>query len=178
MQIRAPIVLQAVIKSFAEVVLPAVAADNRMAQEQAQLILGLLTLLGQRMPHEFAYDLDELKRLAALGRTLQQLAPDAALTSQVQHGEEVVSRAGASPAELLDAVGALRAVVGEHVSRLENQDSGPGAAARRAVLDCVREQQVRERTWLLMQGWEIDPSSLPTLESLIAVPVTGTRGPP
>lgn len=168
MQIRAPIVLQAVIKSLVEIVLPAVAADNRMAQEQAQLILGLLTLLEQRMPHEFAYDLDELNRLAALGRNLQQLAPDAELTLQVRHGEEVLARAGATPGELLDAVGALRGAIGEHVSRLENQDDGHGAIARRAVLDCAREQQVRERAWLLMQGWEIDPASLPALESLIA----------
>jgi hypothetical protein len=178
MQIRAPIILQSTIKALVEVVIPAIATDNRMAQEQAQLIVGLLTLLKQRQPDEWRYDLDELQRLTALGSNLQQLAPAAELLSQLQCGRRVLARAGATPGDLIAAVGALRAAIGEHVSRLDNLDEGSGAAAARLVLQAAREQQLRERAWLLMQGWEIDPASLPSLDALIPGLTATATNPP
>jgi hypothetical protein len=168
MQIRAPIALQAVLKSLTEVVLPAIAGDNKLAQEQAHLIVGLLRLIAERLPLEFHYDIDELTRLNALGRKLQDLTPDEALAADIRRGEGVLARAGAAPAELIDAIGILRAAIGECVQRLATVDDATGRVAARAVLDAAREQQLRERSWLLMQGWEIDPRSVPPIESLIA----------
>ena len=154
MQIRPDIALQAVLKSLHDVVLPAVDADNKLAQEQAQLVVGLLTLVAQRLPLQFRYDVDELTRLLALARTL-------GLDSAAQ--DDVLRRAGAGPDEVVAAVGALRAAIGDHIDTLGQGD----AAARAAVLAAAREQHLRERSWLSMQGWEVDPATVPAIETLI-----------
>jgi hypothetical protein len=35
-----------------------------------------------------------------------------------------------------------------------------------------REQLLRDRSWLLMQGWEPDPKSIPAIDTLLA-PIQG-----
>ena len=66
MDLRAPLQLQTMMKAMKDVVLPAIDPDNQMAQEQAQLVMGMLHLMMSRQPMQFHYDLDELKRYVAL----------------------------------------------------------------------------------------------------------------
>lgn len=154
MQIRPDIALQAVLKSLQDVVLPALDPENKLAQEQAQLVVGLLSLVALRLPLQFRYDVDELARLVELARTLG-LDPGGPA--------EVLRRAGADPDEVVAAVGALRAAIGDRTDTLGDADTD----ARAAVLTAAREQHLRERSWLLMQGWEVDPASVPAIEKLI-----------
>lgn len=167
MQLRAPIAIQAVLKSFADVVLPAIAPDNTLAQEQARLIIGLLTLVARRLPLEYDYDLDELRRATMLARALNELVPDAAFDRQRRHCEDVLKRAGASPIELQHAIRELRASLGDRIHAVAALDAVAARESARCVLDAAREQQLRERAWLAPQGWESDPAALPPIESLL-----------
>ena len=155
MQIRPDIALQAVLKSLQDVVLPAVDPANHLAQEQAQLVVGLLGLVASRLPLQFRYDVDELARLVTLARTL---GLDAAAPA------DVLRRAGAGPNEVVAAVGDLREAIGDRIAALDGEGF---ADARAAVLTAAREQHLRERSWLLMQGWEVDPATVPAIETLI-----------
>ena len=79
MDLRAPLQLKSMIKSMSDVVLPAIDPGNRMAQEQAQLILGMMHLMALRLPLQFHYDLDELRRYLGLAQELLQQRAGGAL---------------------------------------------------------------------------------------------------
>lgn len=175
MEIRADIVLQAVVKSFSEVILPALDPNNSLAQEQSRLMLGLLTLLRERLPRQYEYDKDELSRLLALAGELD-IAAHPARAAQVDACLAVRERAGATPTELVEAITVMRSMVSDAVERVF---AGPGqetSPALKSVMAAAREQHLRQRAWLLMQGWESDPAAVPAIEELIPfIDVAGAK---
>ena len=60
MEMRPSFQIPALIKSLTDVVLPAVDPANKLAQEQGQLIVGMLHLIAQRLPLQYRYDRHEL----------------------------------------------------------------------------------------------------------------------
>jgi hypothetical protein len=175
MQIRAPIALQAIIKSMTDVVLPALDADNQLAQEQGHLIVGLLTLMAQRLPLQYAYDVDELRRICELGEKLQTIDADAQVAVALAEATAVLARVSADPAELIAVIGTLGATIGSKVQSLAAKRDASSRAACRAVLAASREQQLRERSWLLMQGWEADRGAVPPIEELLDLPAVAVQ---
>lgn len=171
MQIRAPIAVQAILKSLTEVIVPAVDPQNKMAQEQVGLVIGLLTLLAERLPMTFAYDLEELDSLTRLAGDLASLVEEDELADAARMGRDVVDRAKASPEELIETIALLRTTLGNFALGLPLRDDAGGRAAIRALLGDAQARQLRERSWLLMQGWESDPKSIPAIETLIGTAV-------
>ena len=66
MELRPAFQIPALIKSLTDVVLPAVDPANKLAQEQGQLIVGMLALIAQRLPLQYRYDRHELDSFIAL----------------------------------------------------------------------------------------------------------------
>jgi hypothetical protein len=166
MQIRAPVALQAIVKSLIEVIVPAIDPQNKMAQEQVGLVIGLLSLLSDQMPKTYAYDLDELERWTQLAKALKPVGDDS-LASAAAQGSDVLARAKAAPDELIEAVGLLRAAIGEAAQRIAARPDAESHDGVRAILTASADQQLRERSWLLAQGWETAPNDVPAIESLI-----------
>jgi hypothetical protein len=167
MQIRPTVALQAILKSLTQVIVPALDPQNKMAQEQVGLVVGLLTLLEDRLPKTFAYDLDELNRWTQLATMLHPVG-DGVLASAMNQGNDVLARAKATPDEVVATVGLLRAAIGKTAQRIAASCDPESRNAVQAILDVSAEQQLRERSWLLMQGWETAPDSVPAIELLIA----------
>jgi hypothetical protein len=176
MQMRSEIQIKSVLKAMTDVVLPALDPANQLAQEQVRLCMGLLDLLSRQLPLQFRFDCDELTRLRAMGEQLLPLADPQAvdartlqtLAKAIRDSGDVLARAKADPAEVVDSVRALRAVTGAVVQ----QACAGGLRSdtqrlERIVLDTSREQLLRDRTWLLAQGWESDPKAFPPIETLI-----------
>lgn len=168
MQMRVDIALKAALKSLNEVIAPAVDPQDKMAREQVALVIGLLTLVAQRLPHGFAYDLDELARLSGLAREILPACPGSSLEAAQANGADVIARARASPAEVVEAIAALRSTLGDAAAHLGARSDAAGKTAVRALLDASAAQLLRERSWVIAQGWESDPASVPVLSSLIA----------
>lgn len=176
MEIRPAIQIQSMIKAMTDVVLPAVAPEHKMAQEQARLVIGMLTLLAQRLPLQFRYDRDELDRYVALAAQLQKRVQGAdrtrAATDEMNaclsNGAAVLDRARAEPCEVEAAVFDLRAAVSALVqAAAEEGDSSSQAALKELILGAAKAQLDRERAWLISMGFEADPSAVPPIESLI-----------
>lgn len=186
MQLRPDIQIQSVLKALTDVILPALDPANPLAQEQARLCIGHLGLLAATLPLQYRYDCDELQRLLALTRRLEELpeaavfAPraTAALAGPARRAADVAERARAEPAELQEAVRALRAAASQLVQEAyEHDPSGRKTEEiRREVMAATREQLTRERSWLLPQGWESDPQAVPALGTLMA-PLADRRFP-
>jgi hypothetical protein len=178
MQMRPEIQIQSILKAMTDVVLPALDPQNPLAQEQARLCMGLLGVMAGQLPLQYRYDCDELGRLMALARSIQQLpgmaqlAPNAvgALAHGAKQADDVLTRAQAEPQELLQAVRTLREATGNLVQEAFANDptGGHTEALQRAVMDASQQQLLRERSWLLGQGWEADPGAIAAIDTLIA----------
>lgn len=176
MQLRPDVQLQSMIKSLVDTVLPAIAPDNKLALEQAQLVVATLQLMQQRLPLAYRYDCDELARLLTLAEDLGECArggdaTDGArdgLAEAARAGDDVLARAKAEPDEVTAAVKVLRSTVGALVQAVFVEgDKNSCAAVRQWVLKSSGEQLKRERAWLIAQGWEPDPKALPPVEDLL-----------
>ena len=177
MQLRPQIQIQAVIKAMMEDVIPALDQTNQLAMQSAQLTIGTLALIAQHLPLEYRYDCDELARLVGLAGTLGAQARDgtrmdgvvAELAAAAKSGTDVLDRARAEPTEIVAAVRRLRSATGEAVRAVFKAGTEAAqAAAQAAVLSMSKEQLLRDRSWLLMQGWEPDPKSVPAIDTLLA----------
>jgi hypothetical protein len=177
MDLRPVFQINTLIKAMTDVVLPAVDAENKMAQEQAQLIIGTLNLLAQRLPLTYRYERDELARFLAFADTLQIQAgdlPDAAqalhaLKASTETGSDVLDRARAEPCELEAANFDLREKIGALITTIyTGNETSKLKHISATVTAHAREQLLRERAWLIAQGWESDPKSIPAIETLIA----------
>lgn len=172
MQLRAPIQLRSMIKSLKDTVLPAVNPDNKPALEQAQLILAMLQLLETRAPMQHRFDCDELARLLAYTRQLQGLVDTTAggaLEDEIADAQKVLNAAqSCDPAQVPAAVHRLRAV---GANALERGYEAGGADERARLRDWVFEwsgaQLLRDRAWVLDQGWEPDPEKIPPIDTLL-----------
>jgi hypothetical protein len=176
MDLRPDLQIKTVIKTLTDVILPALDPDNKLAQEQAKLSIGTLQLVLQRQALMFRYDLDELTRSLELARNLCTQAKDLpgsalalkALEDSATAGADVRERARAEPAELEAANFDLREKIGAVVTAVySSSDAAKLKQFGRTVMANAKEQLLRERAWLIAQGWEPDPKSIPAIETLI-----------
>jgi hypothetical protein len=62
--------LQTMVKAMADVILPAIAPENALAREQAQLMTAQLRMIAKQWPRAAEYDALELRDIAALAERL------------------------------------------------------------------------------------------------------------
>lgn len=176
MQLRPQLQIQSILKAMTDVVMPAVDPNNKLAQEQARLIMGTLGLMARQLPLQFRFDCDELARLIGFSQELQKLAQGgqetraagAALTASLASAGAVLDRAKASPEEIEQAVRELRAATGAVVTNVyRDGERSAQDSVQKAVLAMSKDQLIRDRSLLLTQGWEPDPTLVPDIETLL-----------
>jgi hypothetical protein len=176
MQLRPEFQIQTIIKAMIEDVMPALDSTNQLAVQSAQLTIGTLTMIAQHLPLQYRFDCVELGRLVGLAEALSGQASGGARTKEAvtalqkagRAGSEVLDRARAEPGELLEAIRSLRDAASIVVRSVYSE--GPEAsqaAVGKTVLSMSQQQLLVDRSWLLMQGWEPDPGSIPAVETLL-----------
>jgi len=169
MQMRPDIQIQSVLKSLTDIVLPAIDPHNKLAQEQSRLCIGLLALMAQQLPIQFRFDCDELARLIDLAGRLRSSVPDSELAAVQRRAEDVLSRAKATPDDVLLSVRELRSATSAVVTRAyEDSDAATVERVQTIVLATSKEQLLRDRSAMLMQNWESDSKAIPPLSQLLA----------
>lgn len=177
MQLRADIQIKSILKAMADVVLPAVDPGNQLAQEQARLCMGLLDLMARQLPLQYRFDVDELGRLLGLANELHTAVTKnpidestaQALAKTIAQGQGVYARAQADPAEVLEALRALRSTTSAVVTQVcTDEKRADLSAVEQLVMASSHEQLQRDRSWLLAQRWEPNPEALPAIETLLA----------
>jgi len=169
MDVRPDIQLRSMVKAMIDVVLPAVDPDNKLAQEQARLIIGTLQLVAKRLPIAYRYDRDELERYVALSRDLvAQVGPALGgqaisdLEQLAARGSDVLDRARAEPAELEQAIFDLRDSVSGLILAARNvTDPETRARLRKLILASSKVELDRERALVVDMGFEPDPAKIP-----------------
>lgn len=174
MQLRSDILLTSVIRSLKEAIAPALDTSDSLAQEQVWIVIGLLELLAKRLPMQFQFDCDELERLHALSLSLADKAhamlpaQAAADFASAQTGAaDVLERAKARPDEVLAAVRHLRAACAGATQSIYKASGEERSNLKDIILGYSSQQLVRDRAWLIDQGWERRPDDLPDIDDLI-----------
>ena len=174
MELRPEYQLAAAIKALEDTILPALEGAETHVVEQARIVVASLGMALKRLPLMYAYDLVELKGLVALGEDLLGLGGEAAagperdaLARTSAHGRDLLARPRAPGAQQQAAL-ELRAAIGRFTTHayaaLAPED---GRKLGLAILDHADGQLLRERAFVIDQGWESDPRALPLIETLI-----------
>ena len=178
MQMRPALQIRSVIKAMTDVVLPAVDPANKLAQEQARLVIGTLSLLAQQLPLQFRFDCDELSRLLKLAAALRQAArggPETtacveAMTPAAAAAALALEQAQGGPEAIESAVRDLRSATSMVVRAVYRDGSDKAVRqVQETVLAVTKEQLLRDRSWVLMQGWEPDPAAVPEIRDLLEI---------
>ncbi|NMG55168.1 hypothetical protein [Aromatoleum aromaticum] len=175
MQMRPEVQIASMIKAMKDVVIPAVAGTNKLADEQAKLVVGMLSLMAQQLPVQFRFDRDELARLVQASVALKEVqAKDSstrtacgALIERTAEAEEVLEQGRRDPDDLRRSVRAMRAAVCDVVEAFAKSGSDEMLKVERIVLAMSAEQLLRDRSLVKLQGWEPDPAAVPDIEKLI-----------
>jgi hypothetical protein len=142
-------------RALAEVILPAIAADNALAREQAQLVMAHLELLAQQLPTAARLDERVLRGTEALAQALVASAAGGART------QAAAATLGAALASNVDEPhAARRARLAAAIDTLvgaaeEDGDAAFRAQAFDAIVAHAGECGVYERAWFAPNG--LDP---------------------
>lgn len=175
MQMRPEVQIAAMIKAMKDVVIPAVAGSNKLAEEQAKLVVGMLSLMAHQLPLQFRFDRDELARLVQASAALKEVQPTehparaaaGALVERTAEAEQVLEQCRRDPDDLRRSVHAMRAAICDVVEAFAQSGSDGQDKVERIVLAMSAEQLLRDRSLVKQQGWEPDPAAVPEIEKLI-----------
>jgi hypothetical protein len=159
-------------KALQQVVLPALPADAALAREQAQLVIGHLSVIAQQWPRAAAYEAGNLEGLKALGEALIDAAEGGPETQRWVAELKPKLTAATDPADVV-ALQADIVALGHCVDRLIEAAGIDGSAAfhaasTSAVLAHAERQALRERIWCAGTRLDPDVASLPPFESLFS----------
>jgi hypothetical protein len=176
MQMRPAIQIKSMVKAMTDVVLPAIDPANKLAQEQARLVIGMLSLMAQQLPLQFRFDCDELARLLKLSAELKDYTGNSAEVEAcvadmkliATQGTTVLDQAQAGPEQVERVSRELRAAVSQVVRAVYRaEETDAIQRVQDLVLAISKEQLQRDRSWVLMQGWEPDPAAVPDIHDLL-----------
>jgi hypothetical protein len=154
--------IQNLVKAIEQVVLPAVDPENKLAQEQARLVIAHLHLIGQQWDKAHVFETQSLKAMcklaAALVGTSAGGSETMATAARVKAAAEAIDF---SELTMANAVAQVITALGTEVDALIFAISADGSdACRRAskevILEYSARQARRERVWFA--GNALDPN--------------------
>ncbi len=158
--------LQSMLKALADVILPAIPADQSLARDQTKLVMGHLSVIAGQWKHALNYEFESLRLACKLARELADLG----LTSELSN----TLHAAVAEAERLDksdydAVSAAHRALKQVIDRIiagADSDALMPSALKAAVLSYSLVQARRERIWYQGAGLDPDTAKLPPITSL------------
>jgi hypothetical protein len=174
MLLRSDIQIATIVKSLTDVIMPALGPDQKVASEQVGIIISQLNFIAERAPLQASFDLDELARLVRLANALGDLChPEvlevaASLEAAAASGGACLAGAGDDPDRVLDSIRDLRSTCSTATTTLFELSASTRNRLAAIVFDYSEQQLLRDRAWLVTQGWEAEPETLPNIETLLA----------
>lgn len=164
MDVRPDLQIQAVLTAMRDVILPAVDTGNKLAQEQAHLVIGTLQLIARRQPIAYLYDCDELERYVRFAEALEICAgaeadPEIAmaLARSAANGKILLERPRGAPNDIENAIFELRALTGTLIQNVWPRGT---ENTRKALFDVVltmsRAELDRELAMVVDMGFQTD----------------------
>ncbi|HTT83793.1 MAG TPA: hypothetical protein VMF67_09960 [Rhizomicrobium sp.] len=165
--------IQSMLRAMQEVVIPAIPAGERLALDQASIVVGNLKLMAEQQDKLYRYELVELREYAALVTELIDAAGGGASTEaareSLRNSAGVVTMPIPTQPELTGLTKAMKHAA-DTLLRAAYEDGSPEfrRAAAQLVMKQSASQITRERSWFRAAGFELEPESLPPLDELLA----------
>jgi len=159
-------------KALETVIIPAIPADNRLATEQAALMLGHLKMLDQQWDFAYLYEKGSFDNMLALASKLSQIAEGGGESQMAA----VQIRTLATQPDMLpltvNTVNNLSVGLGKAVDKLITAAYKDGSvkfkiAMLSSVLDYNHIQSARERTWFKANNLDPDVRDLPSMDEML-----------
>jgi len=167
--------LQTMVKAMADVILPAIAPENALAREQAQLMTAQLRMIAKQWPRAAEYDALELRDIAALAERLCARVTGGAETRGA--AEALAALLRRREAEPTSAVREGRAAIANAIDALIRASVVDGDEAfRRMSSDAILEysglQAWRGRAWFAGCGMDPERALFPEIDDVLAQAAT------
>lgn len=160
--------LRTMMKALSDVVMPAIDPGNRVALEQAGIVLGSMDMLREQIDYAHWYEVVDLNSLCQLAEALTRVpaiaAPDV-LGTACAVALPMASRHDVSLTQLRETSVALREAISVCVENAYAQPAEIRQAVQRLVLDHSRGQIGRERAYVAGTKWDGFPESLQSIEA-------------
>ncbi len=169
--------LKAMLRSVEEVIAPALPATERLALDQATILVENIKMLIAHHDKQFHYDMAELRDysrlagelLALLHREGMQCREAAGIQAALERGKPALDMQLPSPAALASQVLDLKSAVESLLEEIHEQaQPATKNAVGTIVLEHSERQLLRERAWFLKAGFDLDPDAVPPLDTLLA----------
>ena len=158
--------LKNIIKAVQDVIVPALPADEKLAQEQCRLIVGHVSMLKDQWKNAVRYEGGSYRLIRDLAQSL---------AAHVDAGQAEILREALSAThdtdELdIDALNAAICTIGHAVDKVILGEDGKKPLPRAAwdvILAYGEKDALRSRVWFKGNGIDPDRADLPPLESVI-----------
>jgi hypothetical protein len=153
------------IKAIEQVVIPALPPGERLAREQAMLVIGHLSMISAQWKLALRYEVASLDAMVRLAEGLQQSEP----SYQAELGTALTAIADTDRSDF-DAVEQAVKVIGKVIDTVIAGDEGTrplSPASLKALLDYADRQAFRHRTWSAGCGLDPDKADLPAIETVL-----------
>jgi hypothetical protein len=153
------------IKALEQVIIPGLPPGERLAREQAMLVIGHLSMIGAQWKSALRYEAASLDAMVSLAEGLQQSEPAylAAL------GTALTAIADIDRSDF-DAVEQAVKLIGTVIDTVINGDEGTrplSPASVDALLAYADRQAYRHRTWSAGCGLDPDKADLPPISEVL-----------
>lgn len=161
--------LQSMTRAMTEVVIPGIDPSQKLALEQAHLVVAYLALLSDQHDKAYQYEMAELRDARSLLEQLLACARgDARARTALAESESTAMLSIPSQARLADLVRAVKGAADALVhAAYEEGKSDVLATVTSAVMDHAQRQIARERVWARKAGFEVEPEKLPGFDEVL-----------
>jgi hypothetical protein len=153
------------IKAIEQVVIPALPPGERLAREQAMLVIGHLSMISAQWKLALRYEIASLDAMMRLAEELQQSEP----AYQAELGTALTAVADVDRSDF-DAVERAVKLIGTVIDTVINGNEGTRPLAPtsvEALLTYADRQAFRHRTWSAGCGLDPDKADLPGIETVL-----------
>lgn len=158
--------LKSILKALSDVILPALPADERLARDQANLVMGHLNIIAEQWKHALTFELENLALACELAGELAGFNVEPAL------GEDLIASLSAAESvdrssydAVSDAHRQLKAVIDRLLAVGQGKTPMPPAMLA-AVLRYNQRRAPRERIWHRGAGLDPDAAQLAPISAL------------
>ena len=158
--------LKSVLKALSDVIVPALPAHERLAREQANLVVGHLTIIAEQWQHALGFELENLALACELAEELAKLDIDSTLAADLSAMLADARHVDRNNYEAVsDMHRRLKAVIDQVLAAGQGQTAmSPVMLA--AVLRYNQRRAPRERIWHRGAGLDPDAVQLPPIAAL------------
>ncbi len=162
--------LRSVMKALSDVILPALPAEERLARDQTQLVMGHLAIIAEQWQYALKFELDNLALSCELARELAALNADAGPGDDLSAALAVATTVSSSDYQAVShAHRALKAVI-DGLLTAGQADTAMPPSMLAAVLRYNQRRAPRERIWHRAAGLDPDAAQLPAIGTLFEHP--------